>query len=222
MEMHTTKQSEPDVVSFKNADGTYNRTISILCAQLGTVGGMSAATLSRNMKTIIEHVTGKTLDPSNKFSQHFMSDTIYLAEGLSQEACKTIMEEEAEKIDAPGWTVGHDGTQVYGNEIMHYNVTVGGQDLTLGIIPIPAKDSATQQEGFEQVCSDVLRGSTSIPSIGNLNPIHSQLGGSLNDTASSALKLSRLLLEQKVEEVFKVILHTRISQFLIFQCLSGV
>jgi hypothetical protein len=135
MEMHTTKQSEPDVVSFKNADGTYNRTISILCAQLGTVGGMSAATLSRNMKTIIEDVTGKTLDPSNKFSQHFMSDTIYLAEGLSQEACKTIMEEEAEKIDAPGWTVGHDGTQVYGNEIMHYNVTVGGQDLTLGIIP---------------------------------------------------------------------------------------
>jgi hypothetical protein len=116
------QQDQSNVISFKNADGSYNRTISLLCAQLATVGGLSAATLSRNLKTIIEDVTGKTLDPSNKFSRHYVSDQIFLAEGLSQEACKTIMEEDERNPNTPGWTAGHDGTGVYGNELMHYNV----------------------------------------------------------------------------------------------------
>jgi hypothetical protein len=192
------------VISFKNADGSYNQTISTLCAQLATVGGMSAATLSRNMRTMIEDVTGHTLDPSNKFSRHFMSDQIYYAEGLAQEGCKDIMEEDVLNPNTPAWTAGHDGTGVFGNELMHYNLTVAGKDLTLGIIPVAAKDSKTMKDGFEQVCADVINGQTSIPTIGNLNPIHSQLGGTLNDTASPALKLSRLLMEEKMEEVLKV------------------
>ena len=200
----STQQHESNTVSFKNADGSYNDTISILCAQLATVGGMSAATLSRNMKTIIEDVTGKTLDPSNKFSQHFMSDQIYLAEALSQEGVKTIMEEDAAKKDAAPWVAGHDGTGVFGNELMHYNVTVGGQDLTLGIIPVAAKFSDTMKEGFEKVCADVLGDSTTIPTIGTLNAIHSQLGGTLNDTAGSAKKFSKILVKEKLDEVRRV------------------
>jgi hypothetical protein len=72
---------------------------------------------------------------------------------------------------------------------------------------VAAKDSVTIREGLEQVSSDVLDGSTTIPSIGNLNPIHSQLTGTLNDTAGPALKLSNDLLKQKIEEVLKVLIQ---------------
>jgi hypothetical protein len=114
MEISGGHTAQSNVITFKNADGSYNRKISLLCAELGTVGRMSAATLNRNMRNIIQVVTGETLDPSNKFSRHYVSDQIYLGEGLSQEACKGVMEEGERQPDAPPWTVGHDGTGVYG------------------------------------------------------------------------------------------------------------
>jgi hypothetical protein len=207
IQMNTSEQQKSEasaVISFKNPDGSYKTEMSLLTAKLGTVGKMSATTLNRELPKMVEDLTGKKLCPTNKFSRHYLSDQVYFGEALAQEGVWTTIVEEVRKPDAPKFVVGHDGTGVFGNELMHYNLTAGGKDLTLGIIPVSAKDSVTMREGFEQVSTAIVNGSTAIPCIGNLNAIHSHTDGTLNDTAGPAVKLSKMLISEKLEEELKV------------------
>lgn len=49
---------DTNIVNFKNPDGSYNDQISLLVAQLGSLCGMSAKGLSKNLKLMCEKLTG--------------------------------------------------------------------------------------------------------------------------------------------------------------------
>lgn len=146
-------------------------------------------------------LSGKKLHPSNKFSEHWISDCIYLGEGMGKEGVKSILEDN---VGGPGWNTGHDGTGLYSTEFMHYNVGVAGREITLAIAPVIGKTAVLMREGYEKACADILGDSTTIPSIGNLNPIHSQSRSTLNDTAAPAKAFSKALRDDLLAEAIKV------------------